>query len=131
MAVDQANTDSGLWEDVCGAAGGTCSTPLPVFGKQIRIAALETGTGVIAGSSHALWLEAIPSGNDTLLFAGTQDLFRCSMAAGCVWRNATNVNSMRGGDEVGPNQHGAAWVANTTTLYFANDRGLWRTRRCA
>jgi large repetitive protein len=127
MALSQANADSGLWEDVCGAVGGTCSTPLPVFGKRIGNAALETSTGVIAGASHALWLDAIPSGNDTLLFAGTQDLFRCSLAAGCVWRNATNVNGCAKA-QVGANQHDVAWVANTGTLYFANDRGLWRTK---
>jgi hypothetical protein len=127
MAVSQANADSGLWEDVCGAAAGSCSTPLPVFGKRIGNTALESSTGVIAGASHALWLEAIPSGNDTLLFAGTQDLFRCSLAAGCVWRNATNVNGCAAA-QVGPNQHGVAWVANSATLYFANDRGLWRTK---
>jgi hypothetical protein len=132
LAANQTNADSGLWEDVCGASGGSCSTQAPVFGKRIGIAnALETGTGVIAGASHALWLAAIPSGppanNDTLLFAGTQDLFRCSLAAGCVWRNATNVNTCAKA-QVGPNQHGVAWVANTATLYFANDRGLWRTR---
>jgi Abnormal spindle-like microcephaly-assoc'd, ASPM-SPD-2-Hydin len=127
LAADQNNKDSGLWEDVCGASGGACSSPAPVFGKQIGIAnALETSAGVIAGASHTLWLEAIPSANDTLLFAGTQDLFRCSLAAGCVWRNATNVTSC-GAAHVGANQHGVAWVANTATLYFANDRGLWRT----
>ena len=124
--ANQSDADSGLWEDVCGATGGSCSTPVPVFGKQIGNAALETSAGVIAGASHTLWLEAIPSGNDTLLFAGTQDLFRCSLAAGCVWRNTTNVNGCAAAD-VGANQHSAAWVANTATLYFANDRGLWRT----
>jgi hypothetical protein len=128
LATDQNDKDSGLWEDVCGASGGTCSTQAPVFGKQIGATALETGTGTIAGTSHDLWLEAIPSGSDTLLFAGTQDLFRCSLAAGCVWRNATNVNTCPGMAQVGPNQHAVGWVANTTTLYFANDRGLWRTR---
>jgi hypothetical protein len=131
LAVDQNDNDkdSGLWEDVCGASGGSCSSPLPVFGKQIGIAnALETSTGSIAGASHALGLEAIPSGNDTLLFAGTQDLFRCSLAAGCVWRNATNVNNCAA---MGPNQHGIAWTTDTTgtlIMYFANDRGLWRSR---
>jgi hypothetical protein len=129
LVTDQNDKDSGLWEDVCGASGGTCSPQAPVFGKQIGATALETGTGTIAGTSHDLWLEAIPSGNnDTLLFAGTQDLFRCSLAAGCVWRNATNVNACPGVAQVGPNQHAVGWVANTTTLYFANDRGLWRTR---
>jgi hypothetical protein len=130
LAAGQNDKDSGLWEDVCGAAGGSCSAPLPAFGKQISIAgALETAAGLIAGSSHAMWLQAIPSGNDTLLFAGTQDLFRCSLAAGCVWRNATNVNGCAAA-KVGPQQHGMAWLTNTaggTTMYFGNDRGLWRS----
>ena len=127
LAADQNDKDLGLWEDVCSASGGGCAAQTPVFGKQIAIAnALETSTGVISGASHALLLTAIPSGNDTLLFAGTQDLFRCSLTAGCVWRNTTNVNSC-GAAHVGPNQHGIAWVANTAMLYFANDRGLWRT----
>jgi hypothetical protein len=133
LAADQNDNDSGLWEDVCAASSGSCSAPLPVFGKQISIAgALETSKGLIPGSSHAMWLQAIPSvNNDTLLFAGTQDLFRCSLAAGCVWRNATNVNGCAAA-KVGPNQHGFASVNSTTgiptTLYFANDHGLWRTR---
>jgi hypothetical protein len=129
LAADQNNKDIGLWEDVCGASGGACSTQTPAFGKQIGIAnALETGPGVIAGASHTLWLEAVSSANDTLLFAGTQDVFRCSLAAGCVWRNATNVNTCATRTQVGPNQHGVAWVANTSAFFFANDRGLWRTR---
>ena len=127
MTASQTNVDNGLWEDVCGASGGQCSTPLPVFGKQISIAALETSGDSISGASHALWLSAIPSGSDTLLFAGTQDIFRCSLAAGCVWRNATNVNGCAAA-QVGPNQHGVAWLPNTTVLFFANDRGLWRSR---
>ncbi len=128
VTASQSDVDNGLWEDLCGASGGTCSTPLPVFGKQISIAnTVETSQGVISGASHALGLSAIPSGSDTLLFAGTQDIFRCSLAAGCAWRNATNVNGCAAA-KVGPNQHGAAWMPSSTTLFFANDRGLWRSR---
>ena len=126
--MDQNGRTAGCGRISAARRAGVAAAPQPVFGNRSAIAnALETSTGVIAGSAHALWLDAIPSGNDTLLFAGTQDLFRCSMAAGCVWRNTTNVNTCATTTQVGPNQHGAAWVANTTTLYFANDRGLWRT----
>jgi hypothetical protein len=129
LTASQSDADNGLWEDVCGATGGQCSTAQPVFGKQISIAgALETSAGTISGASHALWLTTIPSSNnDTLLFAGTQDIFRCSLAAGCVWRNATNVNGCAAA-RVGANQHSVAWVPNITLLFFANDRGLWRSR---
>ena len=89
-----------------------------VFGKQISIAnALETTAGVISGASHALWLSAIPSGSDTVLFAGTQDLFRCSLAAGCAWRNATNVNGCAAA-QVGPNQHGVAWMPGSDAAFL-------------
>ncbi|HEX6771146.1 MAG TPA: choice-of-anchor D domain-containing protein, partial [Acidobacteriaceae bacterium] len=128
MAVDQSDRDSGLWQDVCAASGGNCSTPAAVFATKINNTALETSTGVISGSSHALLLQAIPSGADTLLFAGTQDIFRCSLAAGCMWRNATNVTQCATASLVGANQHSVAWVPNTATLYFGNDRGLWRSR---
>jgi len=128
LTANQHDADNGLWEDVCGASGGKCSAPFPVFANQISIAnTIETSSGVISGASHDLWLSAIPNGSDTLLFAGTQDIFRCSLAAGCVWRNTTNVNGCAAA-RVGANQHGAAWVPNTTMLYFANDRGLWRSR---
>ncbi len=127
MATSQTNADSGLWQDVCAAVSGSCATPAPLFAKQIGNATLETSAGTIAGASHALWLTAIPSGSDTLLFAGTQDLFRCSLAAGCVWRNATHVTTCDAA-QVGPMQHSTAWVTGTATLLFANDRGLWRSR---
>lgn len=128
LTASQSNADNGLWEDVCGATGGKCSTAQPVFGNQISITnAIETSTGAISGASHDLWLSAIPSGSDTLLFAGTQDIFRCSLAAGCVWRNATNVNGCAAA-KVGSNLHGITWVANTTMLFFPTDRGLWRSR---
>ena len=128
VTASQTDADNGLWEDVCGASGGTCSTPLPVFGKQIGIAnALETSQGVICRGEPALGLAAIPSGSDTLLFAGRRICFAAAWRQDASWRNATNVNGCAAA-KVGPNQHGAAWVPNTTMLFFANDRGLWRSR---
>ena len=126
IATSQSDADSGLWQDVCAASGGSCSTPAPTFASPIGNAALETGSGTIAGASHALWLQAIPVAGDTLLYAGTQDLFRCSLAAGCVWRNATHVTSCAAA-HVGAMQHAAAWIAGTMTFFFADDRGLWRS----
>jgi Abnormal spindle-like microcephaly-assoc'd, ASPM-SPD-2-Hydin len=127
IATSQSDTDSGLWQDVCAAANGSCSSPAPTFARQLPVSSLETTAGSIAGASHSLVLEAIPSGSDTLLFAGTQDLFRCSLAAGCVWRNATNVNTCAAA-QVGATQHSVATVRGTAMLFFGNDHGLWRTR---
>ncbi|MCU1313733.1 MAG: BNR/Asp-box repeat protein, partial [Acidobacteriaceae bacterium] len=127
IATSQTDIDSGLWQDVCAASNGSCSSPTPTFATQLPSAQLETSTGTISGASHSLWLEAIPSGSDTLLFAGTQDLFRCSLAAGCVWRNTTNVGTCAAA-QVGAVQHSVASVSGTATLFFGNDHGLWRTR---
>lgn len=127
IATSQSDTDSGLWQDTCAAVHGSCASPTPTFATQLPIAPLETSPGTISGASHSLWLQAIPSGGDTLLFAGTQDISRCSLAAGCVWRNTTNVNNCAAA-QVGAVQHSVAPVSGTTTLFFGNDRGLWRTR---
>ncbi len=126
MFTNAADADEGLWQDICAAANGTCATPSPIFAHRVGNAALETSAGVIAGASHALSLQALPAGADTVLLAGTRDLFRCSLAAGCTWRNATNVSGCAAA-QVGAMQHQAAWVPNSSTLYFATDRGLWRS----
>ena len=128
LAVSSSGADGGLWQDVCGASGGRCAIPDPVFGTRIDDSALETSNGMIAGTNQALLLQAMPNGSDTLLFAGAQDLFRCSLAAGCVWRNTTNVTMCPGISRVGANQHSLALVPGTTALFLANDRGLWRSR---
>lgn len=127
LAVSSAGIDGGLWQDVCDASGGRCAISDPVFGTKIDDSALETG-GTIAGANQALLLQAMPSGSDTLLFAGAQDLFRCSLAARCAWRNTTNVMACPGISRVGANQHSMALVPGTTMLFVANDRGLWRSR---
>lgn len=127
IATSASDGDDGLWQDVCAASLGSCLTPAPVFAKSIGDTALQTSAGTIAGASHSLWLQAIPSGSDTLLFAGTQDIFRCSLAAGCAWRNATHVSTCAAA-QVGAVQHSVAWIAGTTAMFFGNNRGLWRSR---
>ncbi len=133
LTTDGKNIDQGLWQDVCGVANGACGSSAATFSTQIASAALEVGdtSHRIAQASYDLWLQAVPSGADTLLFAGTRDIFRCSLAAGCTWRNATNTNGCAAA-RVGPAQHAVDWVhgtgANDTgTLFFGNDAGLWRT----
>jgi len=52
-----------------------------------RDALLETSAGTISGASHSLWLQAIPSGSDTLLFAGTQTGCYRTTDAGQTWQH--------------------------------------------
>lgn len=130
IAVNQAGQDSGLWRDVCAPSSGSCATAMPTFSQALPVSTLEStsGTpfGTITGAGQALWLSAIPSGTDTLLFAGAQDIFRCSLAAGCTWRNTTNVAGCATA-RVGSMQRSVAWHAKSAALYFGNDQGLWRS----
>lgn len=132
-SLDTTNdVDEGLWQDVCNASTSGCANPVVQFGTQIPDAALNDtgGDGSIPQGTYNLTLAAVPNGTDTLLFAGTQDIFRCSLAAGCVWRNTTNVNTCASG-KVAPAEHAiAATIPAGQTLpllYFGNDSGLWRS----
>lgn len=126
MFTSSTDGDGGLWQDICAAVSGNCTTASPVFAHRILNTAFETSPGVISGASHAMSLQAAGVGTDTVLLAGTQDLFRCSLTAGCVWRNTTNVNGCQSA-HVGASQHQVIWLPGSSTFYFATDRGLWRT----
>ncbi|QMV20339.1 choice-of-anchor D domain-containing protein [Granulicella sp. 5B5] len=136
LTVDASNNDLGLWQDLCLAASGTCSTPAPTFATRIDNGALDmTGTTQIAQGSYDLALSAAPAAaNGTLLFVGTTDLYRCSMAADastCTLHNTTNaLDGCNAPAAVAPAQHALAAVAlatGTPILYLGNDGGLWRS----
>ena len=132
-ALGLQNVDQGLWEDVCNAGVNGCANPTVQFGTQILDTAIDdaSGNGTIPQGSYNLTLAAVPNGSDTLLFAGTQDIFRCSLAAGCTWRNTTNTSSCVSG-KVAPAQHAIAFLGSPAgqtlpLLFFGNDGGLWRS----
>ncbi|HTU51307.1 MAG TPA: choice-of-anchor D domain-containing protein [Acidobacteriaceae bacterium] len=126
-ALGLEDVDEGLWRDICNAGANGCANPTVQFGSQISTTALDAANGTITDGTYNLTLAAVPNGSDTLLFAGTQDIFRCSLAAGCVWRNTTNTTTCVSG-EVAPAEHAIAALGSTTPLlYFGNDGGLWRS----
>lgn len=133
LTVDGNNVDQGLWQDVCNAgSNGSCANPVQ-FGVRIPDAALDdsSGTGTIPLGTYNLTLAAVPNATDTVLFAGTGDIFRCSLAAGCVWRDTTNATTCDSG-KVAPAQHAIAFLAppagqTLPLLYFGNDGGVWRS----
>ena len=133
LTVDIHNHDTGLFRDVCGRnGGGACQSAAPSFGSRIASTALEStgGTGTIAQGDYNLALAAVPSGGDTILFAGTRDVFRCSVAGGCVLRNTTNTaNGCNAPAHVAPAQHaiGAASAGSPPGVFFGNDSGVWRS----
>jgi hypothetical protein len=137
LTIDGNDNDQGLWQDLCNAnAGGSCASPSPTWGTRIDGGALEVGSGSteIVQGSYDLSLAASPApSGGTLLFAGTVDLYRCSLAAGasnCMLRDTTNaLNGCDAPAGVAPAQH--AIVATETSgaelVLLGNDGGLWRS----
>ena len=129
--VDDNNQDQGLWQDQCALSGGTCANQTIAFAHQWSTAALETstlgGAATIANGDYNLALTAVPSQQDTLLLAGANDLWKCSLAMGCVWRNTTNATTCMSA-QVAEYQHALAWnSANPLEVFVGNDSGLWRS----
>ena len=129
--VDLDNQDQGLWQDKCGISGGACSNSTITFAQQWNTTALETstlqGAATIANGNYNLALAAVPFGQDTLVLAGANDLWKCSLAMGCVWRNTTNSTTCMSA-QVGEFQHALAWnTSNPQEIFLGNDSGLWRS----
>jgi hypothetical protein len=129
--VDLNNQDQGLWQDQCAIGGGVCSNPTITFAKEWNTAALETstlqGAATILDGDYNLTLSAVPSQQDTLVLAGANDLWKCSLAMGCVWRNTTDSTTCMSA-QVGEYQHALAWnAANPLEVFLGNDSGLWRS----
>ena len=129
--VDANNQDQGLWRDQCALSGGACASENITFAQRWNTSALETntnqGAATIANGDYNLALAAVPSQQDTLLLAGANDLWKCSLAMGCVWRNTTNATTCMSA-HVAEYQHALAWnTANPLEIFVGNDSGLWRS----
>ena len=137
LTVDASLNDQGLWQDICALAApangtATCASPEPTFSARLDSTPLEQGSGsaIIPQADYNLAIAAVPaaSGTDTILYAGTFDLFRCSLAAGCTLRNTTNArNGCATPAGVAPAQHALAATSATGALFLGNDGGLWRS----
>jgi hypothetical protein len=140
LTVDSNNLGQGLYQDVCALTGSSCKTTSVAFANKLISTPLEVGSGstAIAQADYNLSLSAVATGTgaslDTLLFAGTVDLYRCSIAAGCTLRNTTNAtNGCAAPAMVSPAQHAIATLAGAGTggtlplIYVGNDGGFWRS----
>ena len=129
LTTDINNVDQGLYQDVCstsGAAVSSCASSTIAFGTRITDSALDAPDGTIPQADYNLALSAVPSQQDTILFAGNEDIYRCSLANSCTWRNTTNDQTCSAA-QVAPSTHAidGAFGANGL-VYFGNDGGLWR-----
>ncbi len=140
LTVDRNNLDQGLFQDVCASSGAGCASNPIGFGTRLVSVPLEVGGGrtTIAQADYNLALAAVGTGPgasaDTTLFVGTTDLYRCSIAAGCVLRNTMNaVNGCGAPAKVSPAQHAIATLAGAGTggtlplVFVGNDGGVWRS----
>jgi hypothetical protein len=129
--VDLNNQDKGLWQDECNLTSGACGNGAMTFSRLWSTGPLQTssseGAETIANGDYNLALAAVPSGQDTLVLAADNDLWKCSLAAGCAWRNTTNSTTCMSA-QVGEFQHSLAWnAANPLEIFAGNDSGLWRS----
>ncbi len=140
LTVDGNNLDQGLWRDVCASPGNgaPCPTTAITFGTRLPTTPLEASatSAVVTQGDYNLTLAAVPTGAgssaDTLLFAGTVDLFRCTVAGGCTLRNTTNaLNGCSAPAMVAPAQHALAALpgagGGAPLVFIGNDGGLWRS----
>jgi hypothetical protein len=132
LTVDANNRDQGLWRDACASTGSGCASSV-AFAQRLGGTSLEVGGGstVVPQGDYNLTLAAVASGTDALVFAGTIDLYRCSLSGGCATlRNTTNaLNGCSAPAKVSPAQHAIAALATTgqPVVYIGNDGGLWRS----
>ena len=130
-SVDANNQDQGLWQDQCQISGTSCGNSTLTFARQWNTTLLETGNAegaaTIVNGSYDLALAAVPSEQDTLVLAGADDLWKCSLAMGCQWRNTTNATTCMSAQVAGF-QHALAWnTSNPDEILVGNDGGLWRS----
>ena len=135
LTVNASNLDQGLWQDICASSGTGCSSSI-AFSHRLGGTALEVGSGntAINQADYNLALAAVSATTsgvpDTLLYVGTIDVYKCSVAAGCVLRNTTDaVDGCAAPAHVAPAQHALAALATSgqPLLYIGNDGGLWRS----
>ena len=135
--VDIDNQDQGLWQDKCAATSGACANANSTMWAaaqtlQWNTAALEAAPPIdttIANGDYNLTLAAVPSGQETMVLAGANDLWKtdCPYSQGCRWRNTTNSTTCMSA-QVGEYQHALAWnVTNPLEIFVGNDSGLWRS----
>jgi len=131
--VDAYNQDQGIWQDQCALSAGVCANQSIAFQQQWNTVVLETstidGAATIGNGDYNLALAAVPSGQEMMLLAGANDLWKtnCPLSKGCQWRNTTN-STVGFCAQVGEFQHAVEWnAANPLEIFVGNDSGLWRS----
>jgi len=130
--VDANDNDQGMWQSVDG--GGSWR---PINDSGITNCGDSFGGCGTAQGSYDLSLAAVPNGTATDIYAGAENLYKCTITnafPACngtgnnTFLNLTHVYGCSDIAKVHPDQHAMDFlVANGTALmYFANDGGIYR-----
>ncbi len=125
--VDADGGDRGMWRDVCGMQSGNCANAV-TFGSQINTAALEDGSGKIAGGLKYLALAAVAGKGGTSLLAGgegfgSSGLAACQVSGGCKWQTTCGSGA---GTSVVPGTLALVASGVSEGVLVAGEGGLWR-----
>lgn len=126
LTVDQNDLDQGLWRDICNFTSGACASNTVQF-AQISDQPLQLAGGILAQTNYDFWLAAVPNQQDTLVFAGIADIWKCSLANGCAWRNTTNTQTCAAAHVAAGQLAVDTTFGSKGLLYFGNEAGLWRS----
>ena len=130
--VDANDVDQGIWQSLNGGLSWT----------QINDSGITNcgdffgGCGTAQGK-YNLALAAVPNGTATDLYAGTVNLYKCTItnafpacngSGNNTFLNLTHVYGCSDIAKVHPDQHAIDFAvsAGTALLYFANDGGIYR-----
>jgi hypothetical protein len=130
--VDTNDSDQGIWQSLNGGA-----TWLQINDSGITNCGDFFGGCGTAQGSYNLALAAVPNGTATDLYAGAENLYKCTLTNAFPSCNGTGNNSFMNLTHVygcsniarvHPGQHAMDFlVANgAALLYFANDGGIYR-----
>jgi len=135
--VNSSEADQGVYKST---DGGATWTTIPT-NTGLDNCGSESGCGTSQGT-YNLYIAAVPNGNDTDLYAGAINIYKCFVGATdtapCstmgAWKNLTHVygcgstGTVAAPSHLHPDQHAIDFSRNTAGLiYFGNDGGIYRT----
>jgi hypothetical protein len=126
-----AKDDQGIWKSSTDSTGTVTWTSVSDSGIQNCGDSYGCGT---TQSFYNLYLNAVPNGTNTDLYAGTINIYKCSITSAnptCTatpFKNLTHVYGCSNISQVHPDQHAMDFLlSNPAIAYFGNDGGVNRS----
>jgi hypothetical protein len=123
--------DQGIWKSSTDSSGTVTWTSVSDSG--ITSCGDSYGCGTTQ-SFYNLYLNAVPNGANTDLYAGTINIYKCSISSAnptcstTPFKNLTHVYGCSSVAQVHPDQHAMDFLqSNPAIVYFGNDGGVTRS----